>query len=956
MDNPIGYGGRIAKSFAKLIYEYCNNTDKGYYSGVRPWNLHNNLTGSLRQFADYRQHDAQEFLTNFLDAIHEDLNRIKKKEYIEIPDFDKYESSEDRKREFLDLRWNGIYLRRNKSICTDLFAGLMRSTVTCPRCQFTAITFDPFMHLLVPLKASKSMQKALFPSHSRNGGYGYNGYNGHHNGHHNGYRNGHSYHQNHRSPLGTLHKNGSSVSSMDSNCSLNGHPNGQHNGHHNGIRNGHRRRFEASDESGLSGNEEDMSYELILHLLPENIQSTATKITLSVGKSIIDDNDWIRLHALIYDQLLKRMKDEELYKEDERDKVDEDTMRRYRKEMIESPHYPENDHYLYYGQDLVHSVKDHNQEPIVPKQMLKDLTATIPMFQVLELAQSDKVLYLKSIAKDQFNIRIEDYTARHGVKRMVVQQLPLWYCDPDRKDLDGDDKVNCYTVFRKPSQEHPHSNSDSNSGDKDGEKKSDSENVKGAVNGEISGDIDNEADDMAKSVAADLEQICDLLQMDEESPYEPFSVPRIFYEKGLTAKLDDCKLNEYLYKTAKGLITSIAGDEATDSPYDQQMEIRYSRNQGQFNLDAIDEWTKVVVDSEHSNSSSDIRQPIKMMVIVFTLEMHQIYTQFQREKEEKEAQCEERRAKYLENKKREKATREAMARKFERNRKRPIHGRDRGRKRSFDVMNGGNSAYGQRGGGGGNGRGGGYDGNGHKRQRVGVDENDNVGYRQCNGHQDDRNGHCESGNSGNSGNEENKDEIRDPSLPSEFQPIDMMAKDIKQCFGMFLSREQLGRDNKWFCKKCKDHVQGWKKLDLWWLPTHLIIVIKRFDNHGQRKYSNKIHYPVEGLDLSEIIRGGDSLDIYRNQKSHDDDADATTEQNGKQKKQKKEQFLYDLYAVINHSGSMSFGHYTANVKYGNQWYDISDSSVQRSYQDPISATAYILCYKKRQTTTTTTRK
>eukprot|EP00483_Globobulimina_turgida_P001687 UN01689 len=81
---------------------------------------------------------------------------------------------------------------------------------------------------------------------------------------------------------------------------------------------------------------------------------------------------------------------------------------------------------------------------------------------------------------------------------------------------------------------------------------------------------------------------------------------------------------------------------------------------------------------------------------------------------------------------------------------------------------------------------------------------------------------------------------------------------------MFLSREQLGRDNKWFCKRCKEHVQGRKKLDLWWLPSHLIIAIKRFDNHGLRKYSNCVDYPVDGLDLSDIIRGRDTLDIYYN--------------------------------------------------------------------------------------------
>lgn len=47
------------------------------------------LFGVLRhvapQFADFAQHDAQEFLTLALDKIHEDLNRVQRKPYVEMP-------------------------------------------------------------------------------------------------------------------------------------------------------------------------------------------------------------------------------------------------------------------------------------------------------------------------------------------------------------------------------------------------------------------------------------------------------------------------------------------------------------------------------------------------------------------------------------------------------------------------------------------------------------------------------------------------------------------------------------------------------------------------------------------------------------------------------------------------------------------------------------------------------
>lgn len=40
------------------------------------------------QFLGYQQHDSQELLSFLLDGLHEDLNRVKNKEYIELKDAD----------------------------------------------------------------------------------------------------------------------------------------------------------------------------------------------------------------------------------------------------------------------------------------------------------------------------------------------------------------------------------------------------------------------------------------------------------------------------------------------------------------------------------------------------------------------------------------------------------------------------------------------------------------------------------------------------------------------------------------------------------------------------------------------------------------------------------------------------------------------------------------------------
>lgn len=80
-------------------------------------------------FSGYSQHDAQEFLAFLLDGLHEDLNRIKQKPYVEIPDSDGRPDEE-----VAEERWR-LHLQRNDSIVVDLFQGLYKSEVYCPFCE-----------------------------------------------------------------------------------------------------------------------------------------------------------------------------------------------------------------------------------------------------------------------------------------------------------------------------------------------------------------------------------------------------------------------------------------------------------------------------------------------------------------------------------------------------------------------------------------------------------------------------------------------------------------------------------------------------------------------------------------------------------------------------------------------------------------------------------------------------
>lgn len=61
--------------------------------------------------------------------------------------------------------------------------------------------------------------------------------------------------------------------------------------------------------------------------------------------------------------------------------------------------------------------------------------------------------------------------------------------------------------------------------------------------------------------------------------------------------------------------------------------------------------------------------------------------------------------------------------------------------------------------------------------------------------------------------------------------------------------------------------------------------------------------------------------------------------------------LYDLFAVILHSGALNGGHYTSLAKNQDNWYEFNDKFViklQKNEQRKIiNSNAYILFYQKR---------
>ncbi|KAG8088141.1 hypothetical protein GUJ93_ZPchr0010g8575 [Zizania palustris] len=143
-ENPLGLQGELAIAFGELLRKLWSSGQ----TSVAPRLFKTKLSRFAPQFSGYNQHDSQELLAFLLDGLHEDLNRVKKKPYIEAKDAD------DRPDEELaEECWN-YHKARNDSIIVDKFQGQYKSTLVCPDCKKISVTFDPFMYLSLPLPST----------------------------------------------------------------------------------------------------------------------------------------------------------------------------------------------------------------------------------------------------------------------------------------------------------------------------------------------------------------------------------------------------------------------------------------------------------------------------------------------------------------------------------------------------------------------------------------------------------------------------------------------------------------------------------------------------------------------------------------------------------------------------------------------------------------------------------
>ncbi|ONM51410.1 ubiquitin-specific protease 8 [Zea mays] len=142
--NPLGLNGELALAFGELLRSLWTTDGKP----VPPHYFKEKIACFAPQFGGFNQHDSQELLAFLLDGLHEDLNQVKCKPYEEAKD-----ASGRPDEEVADEYWSN-HLARNDSVIVDTCHGQYKSTLTCPTCSKTSVTFDPFMYLSLPVPST----------------------------------------------------------------------------------------------------------------------------------------------------------------------------------------------------------------------------------------------------------------------------------------------------------------------------------------------------------------------------------------------------------------------------------------------------------------------------------------------------------------------------------------------------------------------------------------------------------------------------------------------------------------------------------------------------------------------------------------------------------------------------------------------------------------------------------
>ncbi|KAF9914328.1 ubiquitin-specific protease doa4 [Lobosporangium transversale] len=168
------------------------------------------------------------------------------------------------------------------------------------------------------------------------------------------------------------------------------------------------------------------------------------------------------------------------------------------------------------------------------------------------------------------------------------------------------------------------------------------------------------------------------------------------------------------------------------------------------------------------------------------------------------------------------------------------------------------------------------------------------------------------------------------ALPIKAKTTGRQPQTLMSCLNTFVEAEVMDGDNAWNCPNCKKPRKATKQLTISRVPDVLLIQLKRFSSDGpfKNKIKTMVQYPIQDLDLTPYLPKRPSANGLVSEPA-----------------------IYDLYAVSNHSGEVSSGHYTACVRgeTPNSWINFDDSRVSPCDKSvAVSEHGYTLFYVRKK--------
>ena len=151
--------------------------------------------------------------------------------------------------------------------------------------------------------------------------------------------------------------------------------------------------------------------------------------------------------------------------------------------------------------------------------------------------------------------------------------------------------------------------------------------------------------------------------------------------------------------------------------------------------------------------------------------------------------------------------------------------------------------------------------------------------------------------------------------------LTLSSTNLNECLIEHFKNEEMNLENgnQYYYEKENEYRDIIKRTTLFYLPKILIIHLKRW-NYNLKKNQRIIHYDINDLTLEDYL--------------HEDIKDKINNN-------------YELFGVINHSGSVLGGHYFSYIKNNNEkWYNYNDNNVNEiSINNILGNKNYCLIYR-----------